>query len=81
MAEEVKGFAEHLSGFKRHWKLAALVFGVIICGGGIFTLSLDNVYRSTGFILIEEPRFRKKLSDLRLPLTRVARLPSSMSAF
>jgi uncharacterized protein involved in exopolysaccharide biosynthesis len=61
MAEEVKGFAEHLSGFKRHWKLAALVFGLIICGGGIFTLSLDNVYRSTGFILIEEPEIPEEI--------------------
>ena len=61
MAEEVKGFAEHLAGFKRHWKLAAITFSVILLGGVAFTLSLKDIYRSTGFILIEEAEIPEEI--------------------
>jgi len=54
MAEEIKGFAEHWAGFTRHWKLAATTFAVILLGGVVFTISLKDIYQSTGFILIEE---------------------------
>ena len=33
MAEQVKGFAEHFAGFKRHIKLAVAVFSVILTFG------------------------------------------------
>ena len=61
MAEEIKGFAEHLAGFKRHWKLAAVTFTVILLGGVGFTLSLKDIYRSTGFILIEEAEIPEEI--------------------
>lgn len=61
MAEEIKGFKEHFTGFKRHWKLAAGVFTAIFAGGVIFTMTLDDVYRSTGFILIEEAEIPEEI--------------------
>ena len=61
MAEEVKGFAEHFAGFKRHWKLGAIVAAVILMGGVGFTLSLKDIYRSTGFILIEEAEIPEEI--------------------
>lgn len=55
MAQEIKGFAEHFDGFKRHLKLAAATFVVIVAIGVGFAYSLPDVYRSQGYILIEEP--------------------------
>ncbi|MEE4185764.1 MAG: hypothetical protein V2J12_08355 [Gammaproteobacteria bacterium] len=61
MVEETKGFNEHYTGFKRHWKLAAAVFSIIFFAGAAFTLSLNDVYRSTGFILIEEAEIPEEI--------------------
>ncbi len=55
MAEEIKGFTDHLLGFTRHLKLAAATAAVIIVIGVGFAYSLPDVYRSSGYILIEEP--------------------------
>jgi succinoglycan biosynthesis transport protein ExoP len=55
MSTEVKGFAEHFSGFKRHLKLAAATFSVILALGVGFAYSISDVYESKAFILIEEP--------------------------
>ena len=54
MAQEIKGFAEHLSGFIRHLKLAVAVFVVIVAVGVGFAYSLPDIYKSSGLILIEE---------------------------
>lgn len=70
MAEEVKGFSEHYAGFKRHWKLALAVFAVIMGMGSAFTLSLPDIYRSSGFILIEESEIPEEL--LRSTVTTYA---------
>jgi succinoglycan biosynthesis transport protein ExoP len=61
MAEEVKGFVEHYAGFKRHWKPALAVFVVIMGIGSVFTMSLPDIYRSSGFILIEESEIPEEL--------------------
>lgn len=61
MAEETKGFAEHYAGFKRYWKLAAITFTVIFLGGVVFTMSLKDIYRSSGFILIDEPEIPEEI--------------------
>jgi len=61
MAEETKGFAEHFAGFRRHWKLAAITFSVIMVGGIAFTLSLKDIYVSTGFILIDEAEIPEEI--------------------
>ena len=50
-----------MRGFKRHWKLAAVTFAVILLGGVGFTLSLKDIYRSTGFILIEEAEIPEEI--------------------
>jgi succinoglycan biosynthesis transport protein ExoP len=55
MAEEIKGFTDHLLGFTRHLKLAAATAAVVIVIGVGFAYSLPDVYRSSGYILIEEP--------------------------
>jgi len=55
MAEQVKGFEEHFAGFKRHLKLAAAAFTVIMTFGIGFAISLPDVYRASGFLLIEAP--------------------------
>ena len=55
MATEIKGFAEHFSGFKRHLKLAAATFTAIMLFGIGFAMSLPDVYKSSAFILIEQP--------------------------
>jgi uncharacterized protein involved in exopolysaccharide biosynthesis len=70
MAEEVKGFAEHLSGFLRHWKLAAVTFVAIMAVGFGIAFSLPDIYRSSGFILIEEPEIPQEL--LRSTVTTYA---------
>jgi succinoglycan biosynthesis transport protein ExoP len=54
MAEQVKGFAEHYGGFKRHLKLAAVVAVTIMIFGVGFALSLPDVYKSSAFILIDD---------------------------
>ena len=70
MAEEVKGFAEHFAGFKRHWKLALATF-TLISGIGVFVaMSLPDIYRSSGFILIEESEIPEEL--LRSTVTTYA---------
>ena len=51
MAEQVKGFAEHFAGFKRHLKLAIAVAVAIMVFGVGFAYSLPDVYKSTAFIL------------------------------
>jgi len=61
MAQEIKGFKEHFSGFKRNWKLAVATFLVIFGAGVSFTMSLKDVYRSTGFILIEEAEIPEEI--------------------
>jgi len=70
MAQEIKGFAEHFDGFKRHLKLAAATFVVIVAVGVAFALSLPDVYRSQGFILIEEPAIPESI--LRSTVTSYA---------
>jgi len=52
---EVKGFSEHFDGFKRHLKLALAVFVAVVGVGVGFAYSLPDIYKSTGYILIEEP--------------------------
>ncbi len=61
MAEQTKGFAEHFAGFTRHWKLAAITFSVILAGGVFFTMTLKDIYRSTGFILIDEAKIPEEI--------------------
>lgn len=55
MAQEIKGFAEHFDGFKRHLKLAVATFAVVVAIGVGFAYSLPDVYKSQGYIIIEEP--------------------------
>jgi succinoglycan biosynthesis transport protein ExoP len=55
MSEQVKGFAEHYAGFKRHLKLALAVTVAIITFGVGFAFSLPDIYKSSAFILIEDP--------------------------
>jgi succinoglycan biosynthesis transport protein ExoP len=55
MSQQVKGFAEHYAGFKRHLKLALAVTVAIMTFGVGFAFSLPDVYRSSAFILIEDP--------------------------
>jgi uncharacterized protein involved in exopolysaccharide biosynthesis len=55
MATEVKGFAEHFAGFRRHLKLAAATFAVVMLFGIGFSVSLPDVYRASAFILVEDP--------------------------
>ena len=54
MAEEIKGFGDHLAGFTRHLVLAAATSAVVIAVGVGFAYSLPDVYRSQGYVLIEE---------------------------
>jgi succinoglycan biosynthesis transport protein ExoP len=54
MAEQVKGFAEHYGGFKRHLKLAAAVTATIMIFGVGFAFSLPDVYKTAAFILIDD---------------------------
>jgi succinoglycan biosynthesis transport protein ExoP len=61
MVEEVKGFADHFSAFKRRWKLALVVFVVIFSVGAAVTMSLPDVFRSSAFILIEESEIPEEL--------------------
>ncbi len=61
MAEEIKGFAEHFSAFKRRWKLALAVFAGIFSVGAAVTLSLPDVYRSSAFILIEDSEIPEEI--------------------
>ncbi len=70
MAEEVKGFAEHFGGFKRHWKLALATFTVIMGIGAGVTMSLPDIYRSSAFILIEESEIPQEI--LRSTVTTIA---------
>ncbi|MEC9375436.1 MAG: hypothetical protein VYA80_03575 [Pseudomonadota bacterium] len=70
MAQELKGFAEHYSGFKRHWKLALFTFLLTMSVGIAITLSLPDVYRSSAFILIEESEIPEEL--LRSTVTTYA---------
>jgi len=61
MAQEIKGFAEHFDGFKRHLVLAGVTAAVIVAIGVGFAFSLPDMYRSQGFILIEEPEIPKEI--------------------
>ncbi len=61
MAAEIKGFAEHFAGFKRHLKLAGATFMVIMVLGVGFAMSLPNVYKSSAFILIEDPEIPEEI--------------------
>ena len=55
MVQQVKGFAEHLAGFRRHLKLAATVFVAVMLFGVGFSYSLPDIYKSSSTILIEDP--------------------------
>lgn len=61
MATEVKGFAEHFGGFKRHIKLAIATFTVIMVFGVGFAVSLPDVYRASAFILVEEQEIPEEI--------------------
>lgn len=69
MAQEVKGFADHFDGFRRHLKMAAVVFAAILTIGVIFAYSLPDIYQSQGYILIEEPQIPSEI--LRSTITGV----------
>lgn len=70
MAQEIKGFAEHFDGFKRHLKLAIATFVAIVAIGVGFAYSLPDVYRSQGYILIEEAAIPEEI--LRSTVTTYA---------
>lgn len=70
MAQEVKGFIDHFNGFKRHLKLAAATFVAITALGVGFAYSLPDVYKSQGYILIEEPQIPSEI--LRSTITSYA---------
>lgn len=72
MAQEVKGFVEHLDGFKRHLKLAIATFAAIVVLGVGFAYSLPDIYLSEGYILIEEASIPEQLlrSTVTDPATR-----------
>jgi succinoglycan biosynthesis transport protein ExoP len=57
MSEQVyiKGFGEHFAGFKRHLKMAAAAFLIIVGAGVGFAFSLPDVYKTSSLIFIEEP--------------------------
>jgi uncharacterized protein involved in exopolysaccharide biosynthesis len=61
MAQEIKGFADHFDGFKRHLRLAGGVFTAIMVIGVVFAYSLPDIYQSQGYILIEEPQIPAEL--------------------
>lgn len=61
MAQEVKGFIDHFNGFKRHLKLAAATFAAITALGVGFGYSLPDIYKSEGYILIEEPQIPSEI--------------------
>ncbi len=61
MAQEIKGFAEHFDGFKRHLKLGGAVFAAILFIGIVFAYSLPDIYQSQGYILIEEPQIPSEI--------------------
>jgi len=61
MAQEIKGFADHFDGFKRHLRLAAGVFLAILAMGVVFAYSLPDIYQSQGYILIEEPQIPSEI--------------------
>ncbi len=54
MAQQIKSFGDHFQGFLRHIKLAVGTCAVIILIGVGVAFSLDNMYRSTALIMIEE---------------------------
>ena len=70
MDQEVKGFADHFAGFIRHWKLAAIIFALVMSIGGGISFSLPDMFRSSGFILIEESEIPEEL--LRSTVTTYA---------
>jgi uncharacterized protein involved in exopolysaccharide biosynthesis len=70
MAQEVKGFIDHLNGFKRHLKLAVATFAAITALGVGFAYSLPDIYKSEGYILIEEPQIPSEI--LRSTITSYA---------
>lgn len=70
MAQEIKGFVEHFDGFKRHLKLAAATFAAITAIGIGFAYSLPDIYKSEGYILIEEPQIPSEI--LRSTITSYA---------
>lgn len=70
MAQEIKGFGDHFNGFKRHLKLAAATFAAIAAIGIGFAYSLPDIYKSEGYILIEEPQIPSEI--LRSTITGYA---------
>jgi len=70
MAQEIKGFIDHYNGFKRHLRLAALMFAAITSIGVGFAYSLPDVYKSQGYILIEEAQVPSEI--LRSTITSYA---------
>jgi succinoglycan biosynthesis transport protein ExoP len=69
MAQEIKGFADHFDGFKRHLKLAGALFAAILAAGIVFAYTLPDIYQSQGYILIEEPQIPSEI--LRSTITGV----------
>ncbi|MCP4276987.1 MAG: hypothetical protein GY779_11625 [Gammaproteobacteria bacterium] len=61
MVQQVKGFAEHFAGFRRHLKIAAAVFSAIMIFGIGFSLSLPDIYRASSTVLIEEPEIPNEI--------------------
>jgi len=70
MAQEIKGFADHFDGFRRHLRLAGVVFAAIFAIGVVFAWSLPDIYQSQGYILIEEPQIPSEI--LRSTITGLA---------
>lgn len=61
MAEEIKGFQDYFIAFKRRWKLAIATFAAICSVGVGIGLYLPDIYRSAGFILIEQPEVPEEI--------------------
>jgi len=54
MAQQIKSFGDHYSGFLRHIKLSVATFSAVILVGVIVAFSLQDMYRSTALIMIEQ---------------------------
>jgi polysaccharide biosynthesis transport protein len=54
MAQQIKSFGDHYSGFLRHIKLAVATFSAVVLVGVIVAFSLQDMYRSQALIMIEE---------------------------
>jgi len=61
MAQEIKSFSDHVSGFLRHIKLALATFAAISLIGIMIAMSLPDMYKSQAMIMIEEPEIPEAL--------------------